>query len=259
MVTSLGFVSNNQLPAIRLRINTDDVVTPEICYGCTVDVANYDPYASDDDGSCFFTCPGCTDAVACNFDDDANLEDGSCEYSTCAGCTHSLRPATSIFLPVLTMGNVCFLMSVAFTEAGQFMPVVAMSYRVENAIATATRSTHAVFVEGDNSTCTGCTYPNACNYDDSAIILDVELLHFWRVRRMLGPSACNYNPTVAFDDGSCAYDVDAIGVCGGTCQADNNGLGVCDSEGSRVWANSVDMAVYVGPRPFIPVDVTRLL
>ena len=32
--------------------------------------------------------PGCTYAFACNFVEEANLDDGSCEISTCAGCTH---------------------------------------------------------------------------------------------------------------------------------------------------------------------------
>ena len=31
--------------------------------------------------------PGCTDFEACNFDEDADVNDGSCEYTSCAGCT----------------------------------------------------------------------------------------------------------------------------------------------------------------------------
>ena len=30
---------------------------------------------------------GCTDATACNYNAGANLNDGSCEYLSCAGCT----------------------------------------------------------------------------------------------------------------------------------------------------------------------------
>jgi hypothetical protein len=45
-------------------------------------------------------------------------------------------------------------------------------------------------------------------------------------------SACNYNPVATEDDGTCLYDVDALGECGGdgvcdpTCPADLDGDGV---------------------------------
>ncbi|MDC3397103.1 hypothetical protein OAW57_00245 [Flavobacteriales bacterium] len=55
---------------------------PELCgyYGC-MDMAacNFDPIATDDDGTCIF--PGCTDSIACNYDDLAGCDDGSCEYA----------------------------------------------------------------------------------------------------------------------------------------------------------------------------------
>ena len=34
--------------------------------------------------------PGCTDGAACNFNPDATLDDGTCEFETCAGCTDDL-------------------------------------------------------------------------------------------------------------------------------------------------------------------------
>ena len=33
---------------------------------------------------------GCTDASACNYDSDAGIDDGSCEFESCAGCTDAL-------------------------------------------------------------------------------------------------------------------------------------------------------------------------
>ena len=51
---------------------------------------NYDDDATDDDGSCeYASCAGCQDDTACNYDADATLDDGSCEYAAegydCAG------------------------------------------------------------------------------------------------------------------------------------------------------------------------------
>ena len=53
--------------------------------GCTDSAAcNYDAEANTDDGSCDFTsCSGCMDATACNYDATSTIDDGSCEYTSC--------------------------------------------------------------------------------------------------------------------------------------------------------------------------------
>ena len=53
--------------------------------GCTdAGACNYDETATDDDGSCEFeSCGGCTDNTACNYDADALIEDGSCCFDNC--------------------------------------------------------------------------------------------------------------------------------------------------------------------------------
>lgn len=66
--------------------------------GCTDALAcNYDPNANCDNGTCqyFDDCnncggsstAGCTDQSACNYDASAGCDDGSCEFTSCAGCT----------------------------------------------------------------------------------------------------------------------------------------------------------------------------
>ena len=49
--------------------------------GCDEAACNYNPDATADDGSCEYTsCAGCTDAMACNYAMDA-IDDGSCTYA----------------------------------------------------------------------------------------------------------------------------------------------------------------------------------
>jgi len=69
---------------------TDGTPPPPPVYGCLEEFAcNYDPDADTENGSCQYdTCSGCTAENACNYDPDATIDSGACEYSTCAGCTY---------------------------------------------------------------------------------------------------------------------------------------------------------------------------
>ena len=61
-------------------------------------------------------------------------------------------------------------------------------------------------------------------------------------------TACNYNASVSFDDGSCLV-LDALGVCGGDCLDDNDDNGICDDQ--EVYGCGYELA-----ENFIP-EVTR--
>ena len=103
----------------------------EVGPGCTVALAcNFDPAASEDDGSCeYASCGGCTYAWACNYDATAVLDDGSCERESCAGCT--------------------------FVLACNYDP---------NAILDDGSCTY--------EECSGCTFPGSINYNPAALIDD---------------------------------------------------------------------------------------
>jgi len=50
-------------------------------YGCTdPNAVNYNPWANYEDGSCYYYYYGCTDPSATNYDFNANFDDGSCYY-----------------------------------------------------------------------------------------------------------------------------------------------------------------------------------
>lgn len=77
---------------IRNRYNTANCLAVCQTDGCTDATAcNYNPNFTMDDGSCEYdSCAGCTDPTACNFDPSASLNDGSCDYVSCPGvyCIH---------------------------------------------------------------------------------------------------------------------------------------------------------------------------
>ena len=70
-------------------------------------------------------------------------------------------------------------------------------------------------------------------------------------------SACNYSPNANVNDGSCLY-FDALGVCGGDCEADVNSNGICDdlvdctNIGAAFWQD-LELGVYISePTPITP-------
>ena len=99
--------------------------------GCTyANACNYDETATEEDGSCdFLSCGGCRYEWACNYDPEATLDDGSCERLSCAGCTF----------------------------------VLACNYNPE-----ATQDDGSCTYQE----CQGCTFPEATNYDAAALIED---------------------------------------------------------------------------------------
>ena len=78
----------NDVPMIRLNLDPD--ATSTVITGCTYeDACNYDPNAEADDGSCEYeSCAGCMDVFACNFDSDYSISvNEECIYP---GCTDPL-------------------------------------------------------------------------------------------------------------------------------------------------------------------------
>jgi len=62
-----------------------------VCYGCRKDVegcmdlkaTNFNPHATQNDGSCNYDVMGCTNLQADNYDPTANIDDGSCIIVGC--------------------------------------------------------------------------------------------------------------------------------------------------------------------------------
>ena len=156
--------------------NVDD----ETCqYGGCIDssASNYDETADVDDGSCLY--PGCTDSAADNFDPGANDEDGSCIYF---GCMDPVALNFEVFASV--DDGSCFY--------GGCLDPTACNYDAEADVE-------------DGS----CTYPTASNVDcDGVCYNDADGDGVCDEDEFSGctdPEACNYNPIMTEDDGSCDY------------------------------------------------------
>ena len=144
------------------QVNFGDNTSHSFCItqailGCTdVTACNYNDLATDDDGSCVLP-DGCTDSAACNYDASATCDDGSCILPD--GCTDS----------------------------------AACNYNAA-----------AVCDDGSCLLPDGCTNSEACNYDPEATCNDGSC-DFMSCLGCTIPEACNYDPLYTIEDGSCLF------------------------------------------------------
>jgi hypothetical protein len=80
------------------------------------------------------------DESSCNFDTSSTIDDGSCEYDSCLGCT---------------LIDACNYTPLALIDDGSCLEL-----------------DECEECGGDNSTCSGCTDPEACNFSEVALVED---------------------------------------------------------------------------------------
>ena len=157
----------------------DGVCDEQEIYGCTTPGVGFDPFATEDDGSC--PVGGCiipSPTFACNYDPDA-------DYLIYAMC---VNPPCGTMAGSPTPGGLL---------VGGCTDIFACNY---DPAAT----------EEDGSceytSCLGCTDADACNYDADAIYNDGSCEYAsCAVGGCDNLNACNFNPDATFNDGSCEY------------------------------------------------------
>ena len=209
--------------------------------GCTYSNAcNYDPNANIDDSSCEFTsCAGCIDATACNYDSTATINDGYCNYpDEFLDCNH-------VCLNDADFDGICDELEVfGCTEPGN---------PAYDSAATEDDGSCLIIVNG-------CTYTAACNYDPLATSDDGQCIFMdgvltfqiltdnypeettWNVSNASGIVVANggpyADPNTLYEDNIC-IDVG----CYTLTINDSYGDGICCDYGlgsySLIWNNDI--------------------
>ena len=115
---------------------------------------------------------GCMDSLACNYSENATLQDNSCIFMEDNGwcdCDGNVIDCNG------ECGGSTF-----FDECGE--------------------------CGGDNSTCSGCTDPNAENYDPYAIVLCDDCCEYQSFLGMVVINEINYNPASTFGQDDANYE-----------------------------------------------------
>ena len=209
-------------------------VLPCIYYGCNDPLAaNYDPYANTDDGSCVVAeaCPyenyleyspdaisynetlcvniiveGCMDSTALNYDSQANLDDGTCQYIY--GCTQ--QEADNYNSEATTDDGSCIYYGCTDPIAGNYDETAnsddgscliggCMNATAENYNADAS-------IDDESCIIYGCTLSSFPNYNSQATIGDGSCdMNSTDIFDCLDSDAYNFNISANIDNGSCRY------------------------------------------------------
>ena len=194
--------------------------------GCTdAGASNFDPTANLDDGTCLF--PGCLDSDAVNYDPGANVDDGGCQYGGCVDPT-----ALNYDAEADVDDGSCLYPGCTDAAASNYDPAANQDDGsclypgcTDNAAVN-----YDVLANDDDGSCLygGCLDPGACNYDaaadvengsctyPSAVYLDCDgnclndedgdgVCDENEFSGCMDATACNYNPAMTEDDGSCEY------------------------------------------------------
>lgn len=163
---------------------------------------------------------GCTDVNACNFDFNADCDDGSCCYDLCSqiamfdsfgdgwnGAILTVFDENNIAVASTTMtdgsseiqslclSQGCFTITVS---SGIFPGEVSWLLNAGGNFIGGGAPFSGSFTIGGNA---GCTDISACNYNGSAICDDASCVY----PGCVDPSACNFSLNAVCDDGSCSY------------------------------------------------------
>jgi hypothetical protein len=208
----------NELASGAYADGTADGTFGNCIGGCTDATAcNYNSEANIDDASCEFeSCAGCLDASACNYDETATISDvASCtyaqEYYDCAGVCLNDADGDGLCDELEVYGCV---VPTACNYAEGVTELVPCIYPEQGYLCDGTCDGDA---DGDGvcdaNEIVGCQDSSACDYDSAAT--DAGDCDYTSCQGCTDDTACNFDATATQDDGSCDYCSCASEAAGG--------------------------------------------
>ncbi len=208
---------------LLLDADSDGVCDADELEGCTNPIMdNYNPLATDDDGSCYRE--GCMSDWADNYDMLATIDDNSCSLLGCS------EVWADNYNPLATNDDgSCIRMGCMDVEAFNFDPLatvddascVSITFGCMDSLAD-NYNPLANTIGSVGCQYTGCMDPNADNYWALSNISG-DCIYLGCINDL----ACNYDPTANTDDLTCEFPQQYYD-CDDLCLTDIDADGICD-------------------------------
>jgi len=146
---------------------------------------------------------GCTNKMACNYNEEATKDDGNCEFEDCLGVCggNAVMGSTCDDGDAITINDTYNIACECVgTIAGGCTDEAACNYNSLATVDDGSCDFGNFYCADPCNAISGCTNSTACNYDDKACIDDGSCRF---VRGCTDALFCNYNPEACIDDGSC--------------------------------------------------------
>ena len=184
--------------------------------GCTYKEAiNYDETAQIDDGSCILREPilGCTYEDATNYNTDAEVDDGKCEFpEPVEGCTDKTASNYNPYAEINNDSCEYPIEGCMDEDADNYNSLAkkedgSCEYPLEGCTdKDADNYNEDAEVDDDSCKYKGCTYDDADNYDENATVDDGSCAYSEPVFGCTDPDASNYNSYATHDNSTCEYE-----------------------------------------------------
>jgi len=216
-----------------------DLMPPAAVGGCIDPAAcNYDETATEDDGSCIYeNCQGCTDVFACNYDEQAETDNGTCEYVTCLGCTDSAAcnfDADAVYNDgscdySSCLNNGCTNALACNYDSEAETDDGSCEFSTCVGCMDELADNYDATATQDNGSCEyyGCTNPLACNFNLMANVPDGSC-DFTSCVGCMNPEACNYSPDFTISSPTTCVFQEEYYDCNGACLNDSDEDGICN-------------------------------
>ena len=181
---------------------------PDEILGCTDSSANnYDPNATNDDGSCTYDVSGCTDFDALNFNPDANVDDDSCLYAEIDPLAIS-----NIDVSDITQTSAVISWNTNADTDGMLEYGVDEFFLDQFAISFSFGTSHSIPLSSLTPDTTYYFIVTSSDFDFNMAISETQSFTTLAeipiiINGCTDTQANNYNPDATNNDGSCTYDV----------------------------------------------------
>ena len=196
--------------------------------------------------------PGCTDDTACNYDNTATSDDGSCEYpAEFYDCDDNcLNDANGDGVCDEFETNGCIDPTACNYNASATIDDGSCEYVSCQGCTDAMACNYDETATADDGS---CTYPAATNLDcDGNCLNDVNMNGICDEDETFGCTdamACNYDAAADAEDGSCTYPLTDYLDCDGNCLNDDDMDGICDEEEGCSNADACNFDPDAAPTP----------